>query len=413
MKVCMLVYNYWPQPVGGAETQCRRLTHALVTKGIAPIVITARSSWKDSSREMDDKVLVMRCLIFQPFIDFVSGQFKRMKSKPNTSDRNVDDDEHGEVSVLAGGTFFLEKSVRWLNALFFLTGVTWKCWRNRRDFDVLHVHSSEWLAGFAVLLGKLLTVPVLCKETSAPAFSKSGVGIPFGRFLDKQRFLGNYIVLTKIVEEQMLQLGIDKKRIFLIPNGITIPKKDTELPYNKKVVWVGNFSQGIHTKGIDILLDAWLAVQKVDSYARLILVGGGDTTAARIDAENKGIADTVEFVGFTTDVDTYYKLADVVVLPSRREGMSNVLLEAHANGIPSIASDIPANRAVILDGETGFLVPVGDASLLAAKIMQLLDNRTLLEGMGKFARKQAISRFSMDSIAAQVHECYRMVLEHP
>lgn len=413
MNVCMLLYTYWPQQVGGAETQCRRLTHALADKGVNSIVITARCKMEVPKREKDGKVLIVRCFVFQLIIESVFSAFKKKSLQKNNvnSEKCVNDTKNETASSHRRYVVFFEQAVNWLNSLFFIIGTSWICCFRRKQIDIIHVHSTEWIAGLAVFIGKFLKIPVVCKETSSPAFLAATAAVPFGRFLDKYRFRGNYIVLTAAVKEQMLRLGIDEKKIFLIPNGVSIPDMTAAVSRSNYVLWIGNFSQGIHVKGIDILLNAWTGVQKYKPDARLLMIGGGDVSFVMREAQQKNIADSIEIAGYSNRVEEYYQRAALFALPSRTEGMSNTLLEAHAWGIPSVASDIPANQAVVLEGETGFLVPVQESSLFAERIIHLLNDRILSERIGKKAREHALRNFSIDSTAEQLYACYKTVRE--
>ena len=103
----------------------------------------------------------------------------------------------------------------------------------------------------------------------------------------------------------------------------------------------------------------------------------------------------VSYLGFTEDVRPYIENADVVLLPSYREGMARILLEAASMGKPIITSDVPGCREVVDDTQTGFLCRVRDPNDLAEKMIRMLDlsndDRAL---MGKRGRKKMEKEFS-------------------
>ncbi|MCQ4191230.1 glycosyltransferase, partial [Methylocystis suflitae] len=101
----------------------------------------------------------------------------------------------------------------------------------------------------------------------------------------------------------------------------------------------------------------------------------------------------VEWLGHITDMPTLLAEADIVVLPSYREGLPKTLIEAAACARPLITTDVPGCREVVMDGVDGLLVPARDAKALACAIAKLHDNPTLAKRLGKAARKKALSEF--------------------
>lgn len=120
-----------------------------------------------------------------------------------------------------------------------------------------------------------------------------------------------------------------------------------------------------------------------------------------------GLMGHVVLAGFRPDLDYLLPGADVVVLPSFTEGMPNVALEASAAGVPVIATAVGGTPEVIADGETGYLVPAGDAGAFAQRILLLAQNSFLREQMGRLARQRMQERFSF---AAQA-QAYQRLLE--
>jgi glycosyltransferase involved in cell wall biosynthesis len=109
-------------------------------------------------------------------------------------------------------------------------------------------------------------------------------------------------------------------------------------------------------------------------------------------------------------MDEHYRWASVLLLPSRREGMSNALLEAQSWGIPAVVSDIPGNREVIEDGVNGLVAPVGDAVGLAERTVLLLEEEDRRCAMGARARALMTSRYSVESVADRVEALYRRLI---
>lgn len=111
---------------------------------------------------------------------------------------------------------------------------------------------------------------------------------------------------------------------------------------------------------------------------------------------------TIEYLGTTSDIRPYIEAATVVVLPSYREGLPRVLLEAAAMGRPLVATDVPGCREVIEEGQNGYLVPVRDAAALARAMLEMTDlshNQKVL--MGKASRELVEKRFDIKIVVSQ------------
>ncbi len=139
--------------------------------------------------------------------------------------------------------------------------------------------------------------------------------------------------------------------------------------------------------------------------ARFVLVGGIDRgnrasiSSAEIDA---WVADgVVEHWGYRRNMASVFRSCSVCVLPSYREGLGRVLIEAASTGRPLVAFDVPGCREVVVDGFNGLLVERGDVAALADAIERLLNNRSLRERLGDAGRTLVVERFAVDSIVDQ------------
>jgi glycosyltransferase involved in cell wall biosynthesis len=142
----------------------------------------------------------------------------------------------------------------------------------------------------------------------------------------------------------------------------------------------------------------------------LLLADGSQAGRIRQILERGGVMDRVTFAGQIPqqNLPRFYHIADIFISPSHVDGTSVSLLEALACGLPCLVSDIPANKEWISDGENGWLFPDGDAGLLAAKIIQVLEQRQVLKKVGDAARMVAEQRADWKKNFGQLMHAYEM-----
>ncbi len=122
------------------------------------------------------------------------------------------------------------------------------------------------------------------------------------------------------------------------------------------------------------------------------------------------IEDKVHFLGERDDVAQMMPHFDALWLGSEYEGLPNVIMEAMSHGVPVVATDIPGNRDLVVPGETGFLVPVGDRAGFARLTNKLLDNRELAQRLGEAGRQRVLNEFSVPRMVERHTALYRELL---
>ena len=115
----------------------------------------------------------------------------------------------------------------------------------------------------------------------------------------------------------------------------------------------------------------------------------------------------IKWMGYQSDMVGIYQKADIVVLPSYREGLPKSLLEAAACGIPMVASDVPGCREIVIHEKTGLLVPVKESAPLADALLRLINDQDLCVQMGKAARQLVQSEFSDDIVISATLKTYQ------
>ena len=163
-------------------------------------------------------------------------------------------------------------------------------------------------------------------------------------------------------------------------------------------------------RSLDVVDAAALALQQNARLVYLVVGDGAGLEAMKEACRRHRIHDRFRFVGWVehSRVVDYLNLADVVVMPSEHEGLSLVYLESQACGRVIVASDIPAAREAIVDGETGLLFEKGDVGQLAARILRVAADPILRTEMGLKARKAAEER-GTDPAVSRYEEAFRAV----
>lgn len=172
-----------------------------------------------------------------------------------------------------------------------------------------------------------------------------------------------------------------------------------------RMVAIGRFAE---QKGHPLLIEA---LARVSAPVDLTLVGDGPMAGdLRRQITESGLADRVSLPGWLDEAGVRAALADahLLVLPSFAEGLPVVLMEAMAAGRPAIATWIAGIPELMIDGETGWLVPAGDAGTLAAAIEDAAaTSSTRLAGMGRVARSRALARHDASAEAVKLAELFR------
>jgi glycosyltransferase involved in cell wall biosynthesis len=196
--------------------------------------------------------------------------------------------------------------------------------------------------------------------------------------------------------------GVDCE--FFAPAAITEPASTQPLTFLM-------VARMLREKGVEEFVDAALRVKRKFPETRFQLLGGRDernpTVVPQTDLDRWQAEEVVTWLGEVPDVRTIVGRADVVVLPSYREGIPRALLEAAAMGKPLITTDTVGCREVVDNGVTGLLVCVKDAEALARAMVHLLHNPALRERMGKAGREKMQREFDERIVVEKTLQVYQ------
>ncbi len=279
---------------------------------------------------------------------------------------------------------------------------------------VLHTHMVH-----ANLLGRamrpLTRVPVL---VSAARSSNEGPRWRTWAYRLTDRWCEVTVHVSSRGAELSVRSGaVPASKIRVIPNGIDVRRFDGDTvdrdgvrranQSEDKFVWlaVGRLTEA---KDYGNAIAALAELRRREPSAVLWIAGDGELgDQLRRQAEERGVADHIRFLGFQRDVGRLLNAADAYVMSSAWEGMPNALLEAAAAGLPLVATDVGGNAEIVLDAKTGFLVPPRDPSALAAGMAQVMSmDPEARARMGHTGREYVRVQFSLETMIDRWENLY-------
>jgi glycosyltransferase involved in cell wall biosynthesis len=282
--------------------------------------------------------------------------------------------------------------------------------RQRRPV-IAHVHLVRWGA----IIAKLAGVP-------AVVFSVHN-WMPRQTWLEKinARFADRVIGVSEAVSRQLVEeYGIPEKRVCTVmpaldfsqcpDTDVDAKKAELGIPFDASVI--GTVGRLCEQKAQRYFIDAAAKVLKTRPECRFLILGEGPLRGElQRQIDDLGIADRVRLLGFRDDAREIIRVMDVSCLSSLHEGTPMVALEAMGYGKPVVVTAVPGSEEVVVDGETGFVVPPKDSASLAERILRLVEDRELAGRMGEAGRRLVISKYSVESNLGRLLPLYQGVLK--
>ncbi len=377
-SVLMLSQAFYPA-VGGAEKQALEISRALAGRGIKVTVLTRQPGGLPAEEDMGG-VRVKRLGVFGP--------------------RAVD------------SAVFMLKCFFWMLA-------------HGAEYDAAHVHLASSPAVAAVLAGRLTGKRIVVKLGGGRGVDEITLSMkPLLGRLKLAFFRASRPELLVMNAEVYAWLGgapeFSGLRLRQFRNGVDTGRY-TPLLYNEKInaktalgldnselfLFVGRLSP---EKRIKEFVEAWAEVfseEAAPPKARLLIVGEGPERAALESAvRDLGLSGSVTLAGGKDDLLPYYRAADVFILPSISEGLSNSMLEAMACGVAVLASRVGGAREAVEPGVNGSLFDPLNRSELKGCLRLHMTDRSLAVKMGEQARRTAVAKYSMARVADELMAIY-------
>jgi len=309
-----------------------------------------------------------------------------------------------------------------LNAAAFMLASFAELLKTRRSHDVIHVHLAGSPAIAACLAGALTRKPVVVKVGGGRGIGEIALSSRTlaGRLKLAllRRLNPRFVPVTDDLAAEMREHGLSAG-IRVIPNGVDtgrfVPaapearirrREELGWPDGPVFLYVGRLAP---EKRLPAFIDSLGAAARRSPERPFLfaLAGTGpEEDAVRRAAESAGLAGRVRLLGAVEDTAGLYAAADVFVLPSVSEGLSNALLEAMASGLAVLASAVGGTREAVRDGEDGLLFAPADTGAAARQAGRFLEEPGLARRLGASARARAEDRYSLAAVAGRYLKLY-------
>ncbi|HBR21115.1 MAG TPA: glycosyltransferase [Nitrospiraceae bacterium] len=265
---------------------------------------------------------------------------------------------------------------------------------------------------------------IASKITGVPALQHSRIETTLNSFEVKavNLWLKKMICVSEGVKNSFIRQGVDKSKCVVVYNGIAIEIVPNASRQDIRKMWgisdkdilIGAVGSLIKRKRIRDLIGAIAMVENRREHpVKCMVIGKGpEKENLMTKVKERNLDSRIIFTDFQSDAISYINALDIFVMPSEKEGLPRVILEAMLMGKPVIASDITGPSELVADGETGFLVPVGKTDAIAGAILRLIENPTLRERMGEKAKERIIRNFPVEKYVNDVENVFAEVLRH-
>lgn len=216
---------------------------------------------------------------------------------------------------------------------------------------------------------------------------------------------------TQLPEERFVIIpnGIDTERFAPVANRET-HRRALGLPPHAYIVGLVAYFKPV--KNLPLFVEVADQVASVVDNAYFVLVGDG---SERIHIERmiheRGLSERFHLPGVVDNPTIWHQAFDVLLLTSHSEGLPGTILEANSCAVPAVATDVGGVRDVIVQGETGFYAPAGDADALARYVLLLCEDADLRQRMGQAARQRVLLHFSEEAMVRRYAELFEVLAQ--
>jgi glycosyltransferase involved in cell wall biosynthesis len=282
---------------------------------------------------------------------------------------------------------------------------------------LLHLHMAECGSvlrkGMLVWLARVLNVPAVV-HVHAAEFVDFYAALP--RVLQRLvsatlRSATRCIVLWTTYREYFINVvALDARRVEIVYNGVPDPEVQRPVPRQAtcELLFAGALTE---RKGLQDLLAALASARLRQAAWHLAVAGNGDDAPFRNQSEMSGLADKVTFHGWMAPPKMHdlFAASDVLVLPSRNEGLPMVIVEAMASGLAVISTPVGSISDAVVDGVNGLLVPPKDVDGLATALATVIECPEVRRRMGREGRNLYLTKFMISKANERLSEIFSSV----
>ncbi|MFO1321995.1 MAG: glycosyltransferase family 4 protein [Burkholderiales bacterium] len=279
---------------------------------------------------------------------------------------------------------------------------------------VLYGSLAAWIAGVPAVVNAIAGLGYISASSDLKArLLRPIVRAAFHLLLDRR----NARLILQNRDDVDLFVGggvVDRSRVTLIRGSGVDPARYAMVPEPEGTPLVVLPARMLRDKGVEEFVVAARRLRQAGVEARFALVGSPDPEnpacipQSQLDAwVREGI---VEAWGWRDDMIAVLQQANIVCLPSYREGLPKALIEAAACGRAIVTTDVPGCREIVRDGDNGLLVPVRDGAALAAALARLLTEGSTRRTLGMRGRERVVQEFSLDRVIGETLVLYRSLL---
>ncbi len=302
--------------------------------------------------------------------------------------------------------------------------------RNEKSIDIIHSHAlRSYQEDMGAIFSLLKKKPLIISphggisinwdysDKIPKMISDKSIG-----YIKKKISNIHYISVTKMEIPLIKKYGkVSEQNIHYIPHGVNTEifkpvdsynlKKKLGLENYDVILYVGRIAKG---KGVDKLVKILNLIHQKNKRVKLVIIGGNAGYLQTVNEliQKYNLSKQVLYLGYISkeNLPVYYSMADLVIYPSRQEIFGLVLCEAMACGKAVIGSDIMGPSEIIIDGETGYTSDFKDIEGLSERILTLLEDKLLLNQMGRNGLARVKSEFTWKKAAESHFELYKKVI---
>ncbi len=327
-----------------------------------------------------------------------------------------------DIYRIREGKGSMKELILWWNLLKLL-------YKKRKHYDIIHSHGAYYKNSIIGLAGRLLKKGTVIKVSmSKNDLSGIGKGL-FGRIHSVLfKMVDSCVSISSEITSELNEVAPSHRRIIEIPNGVDTDqfkpvsdehkqylREKLKLPLGLIFLYVGGISV---RKNVEWLIKTWSKTYADKEGISLIIVGPPSCenrkrvlfdSLTEYVAQNE-LTQKVIFRDYTAVIEEYFQASDIFILPSKKEGMPNVLVEAMSCGLTCLTTKVSGTSRLIVDNETGLFFDTDSNGDFHSATLRLKDNPDERQRIGKAARKLILEKYSLDKISRKYADLYSDLL---